>query len=360
MEDKREFLETKARQARELALTAIASFGNGHVGGSMSIMDTLAVLFYDAMRLDDQDPDWPQRDRLVMSKGHVAPAIYAFLCLRGLLSREELLTFNQNGTYLPSHCDRLKVHGIDMTAGSLGQGISAAAGMAKAAKMDGSDVRVYAVIGDGECQEGEVWEAALFAPHQKLDNLTVLLDYNKGQVDGFVADIEAVAPHEPKWEAFGWDVQRVDGHDVLAAAAAIEKAKTVSGKPQLIVLDTVKGKGFVPFEGKPSTHSLRQGFFSCRRCTRPTPAPAQSVRQQPSVSPAASRTGCCAAAPMHGRSFTSAIRPGSWTSRASVIWRPELRSWTSLLFTVQPEQSWTDWCTFRSAAWRTEPLPARR
>lgn len=164
MEDKREFLETKARQARELALTVIASFGNGHVGGSMSIMDALAVLFYDAMRLDDQDPDWP---------------------------------------------------------------------------------------------------------HQKLDNLTVLLDYNKGQVDGFVADIEAVAPHEPKWEAFGRDVQRVDGHDVLAAAAAIEKAKTVSGKPQLIVLDTVKGKGFVPFEGKPSTHSLRQGFFSCRRCTRP-------------------------------------------------------------------------------------------
>lgn len=143
-----------------------------------------------------------------------------------------------------------------MTAGSLGQGISAAAGMAKAAKMDGSDVCVYAVIGDGECQEGEVWEAALFAPHQKLDNLTVLLDYNKGQVDGFVADIEAVAPHEPKWEAFGWDVQRVDGHDVLAAAAAIEKAKTVSGKPQLIVLDTVKGKVFVPFEGKPSTHSM--------------------------------------------------------------------------------------------------------
>lgn len=255
MEDEREFLETKARQARELALTVIASFGNGHVGGSMSIMDALAVLFYDAMRLDDQDPDWP---------------------------------------------------------------------------------------------------------HQKLDNLTVLLDYNKGQVDGFVADIEAVAPHEPKWEAFGWDVQRVDGHDVLAAAAAIEKAKTVSGKPQLIVLDTVKGKGFVPFEGKPSTHSIRQGFFSCRRCTRPTPAPAQSVRQQPSVSPAASRTGCCAAAPIHGRSFTSAIRLGSWTSRASVIWRPELRSWTSLLFTVQPEQSWTDWCTFRSAAWRTEPLPARR
>lgn len=151
MEDKREFLETKARQARELALTVIASFGNGHVGGSMSIMDALAVLFYDAMRLDDQDLDWP---------------------------------------------------------------------------------------------------------HQKLDNLTVLLDYNKGQVDGFVADIEAVAPHEPKWEAFGWDVQRVDGHDVLAAAAAIEKAKTVSGKPQLIVLDTVKGKGFVPFEGKPSTHSM--------------------------------------------------------------------------------------------------------
>lgn len=255
MEDKREFLETKASQARELALTAIASFGNGHVGGSMSIMDALAVLFYDAMRLDDQDPDWP---------------------------------------------------------------------------------------------------------HQKLDNLTVLLDYNKGQVDGFVADIEAVAPHEPKWEAFGWDVQRVDGHDVLAAAAVIEKAKTVSGKPQLIVLDTVKGKGFVPFEGKPSTHSIRQGFFSCRRCTRPTPAPAQSAQQQPSVSPAASRTGCCAAAPIHGRSFTSAIRPGSWTSRASVIWRPELRSWTSLLFTVQPEQSWTDWCTFRSAAWRTELLPARR
>lgn len=149
MEDKREFLETKARQARELALTAIASFGNGHVGGSMSIMDALAVLFYDAMRLDDQDPDWP---------------------------------------------------------------------------------------------------------HQKLDNLTVLLDYNKGQVDGFVADIEAVAPHELKWEAFGWDVQRVDGHDVLAAAAAIEKARMVSGKPQLIVLDTVKG--FVPFEGKPSTHSM--------------------------------------------------------------------------------------------------------
>ena len=266
MEDKREFLETKARQARELALTAIASFGNGHVGGSMSIMDTLAVLFYDAMRLDDQDPDWPQRDRLVMSKGHVAPAIYAFLCLRGLLSREELLTFNQNGTYLPSHCDRLKVHGIDMTAGSLGQGISAAAGMAKAAKMDGSDVRVYAVIGDGECQEGEVWEAALFAPHQKLDNLTVLLDYNKGQVDGFVADIEAVAPHEPKWEAFGWDVQRVDGHDVLAAAAAIEKAKTVSGKPQLIVLIRSRARALCRLK-----ESLLPTPWPCPKNRRPMP-----------------------------------------------------------------------------------------
>ncbi|MGI6084467.1 MAG: transketolase [Acetivibrionales bacterium] len=253
--DKFQFLKEKAQEARICTLTAINAYGCGHVGGAMSIIELLTVLYYEVMRIDPNNPAWEDRDRLVVSKGHAAPAVYSLLAMRGYFEKELLKTLNANGTSLPSHCDMQKVPGIDMTTGSLGQGISAAVGMAIAAKMDKKDINIYAIVGDGECQEGEVWEAALLAPQRKLDNLTVFIDNNKLQVDGFVDNIVKVRPNSSKWEAFGWDVQVVkDGHNMADILNAINQSKTVKEKPHLIVLDTVKAKGVEGYEGKENCH----------------------------------------------------------------------------------------------------------
>ncbi len=245
-----------ARKARLLALEAVKCAGNGHLGGIMSIMDTLSVLYSGFMNVDPANPRDPNRDRFVMSKGHAGPALYTLLAMRGFFPVERLKTLNHDGTQLPSHCDMNKVPGVDMTAGSLGQGVSAAMGMGLCGKLDSREHWVYCVVGDGECQEGEVWEAALFAHQQKLDNVILFVDANGGQVDGYVKDISDVNPLDSKFESFGWDVQQIDGHDVEQIEAAIERARIRNGKPHAIILQTIKARGLVGLEGTPNCHHV--------------------------------------------------------------------------------------------------------
>lgn len=239
------------------AIKCIAAFGLGHVGGSVSIADVLSVLYSGEMAIDPANPKWEGRDRLVLSKGHCAPALYATLALKGFFPMDWLTTMNQNGTNLPSHADRLKVPGIDMTAGSLGQGGSVAAGMALAFKMDDKPNNVYVIFGDGESQEGQVWEMALFAPQHRLDNLIAFVDYNKLQLDGFCDDIIAMGDMAAKFRDFGWyTINLEDGNDVVAIHDAIEEAKAqTTGKPTMIILNTVKGLGWSEIAGKTNSHA---------------------------------------------------------------------------------------------------------
>ena len=218
--------------------------GFGHLGGSLSIADLLAVLYSGEMKVDPANPNWEDRDFLVCSKGHAGPAIYATLALRGFFPKEELLTINQGGTHLPSHCDHNLTPGIDMTTGSLGQGSSLAVGVAMGKRISGKDNTTYLILGDGEIQEGQVWEAASLAAQQKLSNLIAFVDWNKKQLDGYISDINDFSNIAERFAAFGWDAVTVDGHDVAAIADAIENAKRLDdGRPHCIVLDTIKGKG---------------------------------------------------------------------------------------------------------------------
>jgi len=217
--------------------------GFGHLGGALSIVDTLAVLYGGAMNIDPKNPDWPDRDKLVMSKGHAGPAVYAALALKGYFPMDWLETLNQPGTRLPSHCDCQLTPGVDMTTGSLGQGVSTAIGLALAQKMDERSGRVYLVTGDGEINEGQVWEGALFAPQHGLDNLTWFIDCNKKQLDGSTREVLELGDVAAKAESFGWHTQSIDGGDVAAIAEAVEAAKLEKSKPSCIVLNTVKGAG---------------------------------------------------------------------------------------------------------------------
>ena len=235
----------------------ISKLSAGHLGGSLSIADALAVLYGGQLKHDPKDPQWPERDWLVLSKGHCGPALYATLALRGFFPMEMLDTLNQPHTNLPSHCDRNRTPGIDMTTGSLGQGASTAAGVAMGLKMDGKPNRVYVIFGDGEIQEGQVWEMAMTAASKHLDNLTALVDYNKLQIDGRTDNDEVccVGDIAAKFAAFGWYAQKVDGHDVAQIDAAIDNAKAHTGSPSVIVLDTVKGKGWSKAENQAGSHS---------------------------------------------------------------------------------------------------------
>ncbi|MDR1130962.1 MAG: transketolase [Oscillospiraceae bacterium] len=238
------FLERKATQIRKRIVEAIASAGVGHIGGCLSVADVLTVLYYKHMRIDCGRPDMCGRDRLIMSKGHAGPAVYAVLADKGYFPIEALLTVNQPETRLPSHCDMVRTRGVDMTAGSLGQGLSCAVGMAKASKIKKDGARIYAIIGDGESQEGQIWEASMLAAHLKLDNLIAFLDYNKLQIDGPICDINGLEPVGDKWAAFGWNVLDVpDGNDTAQIDEAIARVKTCVGKPSMLILNTVKGKG---------------------------------------------------------------------------------------------------------------------
>jgi len=236
-------LRVIAEGIRLVTLQTLASFGAGHIGGAMSIVETLAVLYGCELRCDPSNPQWEGRDRLVLSKGHAGPALYATLSLKGFFPKEMLSELNKGGGRLPSHCDRNKTPGVDMTTGSLGQGISAAIGMALGNRMNGSDSITYLIMGDGECNEGQVWEGAMFAAHHKLDNLIAFVDCNKQQLDGYTKDVLDMGDIGEKFKAFGWFVQKVDGHDTGAILDAVEAAKAHKGSPSVIILDTIKGYG---------------------------------------------------------------------------------------------------------------------
>ena len=233
-----------AKEARRVTMKCIASLGKGHVGGALDIVDALTVLYYEEMNIDPANPKMAGRDRLVLSKGHGGPGLYAILALKGFFDMKEIYTLNKPGTMLPSHCDRLLTPGIDMTTGSLGQGLSAAVGMALADRIDGNGARVYCIIGDGESQEGQIWEAGMYAAQMKLGSLTCFLDLNGQQIDASVDEVNSLLDAGEKWRAFGWNVQEVNGHDVQAIYDAVEAAKTCTDKPNMIVMHTVKGKGW--------------------------------------------------------------------------------------------------------------------
>lgn len=256
MQQKIRDLESKANEIRKLTIESIGKLGVGHIGGCLSLSEVLAVLYFETMKIDPQNPDREDRDRFVLSKGHGGPALYATLALRGFLSKADLDTLNRSNTNLPSHCDRIRTNGIDMTTGSLGQGFSAAVGMATAAQIDGKSLNIYAVIGDGESQEGQIWEAAMFAGNRKLNHLIAFTDYNNMQIDGTVDDVNSLEPLDKKWDAFGWFVQLINGHDIQAILNAIEKAKEQPNKPSMIILKTIKGKGAYFAEGKLSSHNM--------------------------------------------------------------------------------------------------------
>lgn len=255
-EDKRNELNLFAARLRLESILSMASCGSGHVGGVLSAAELVAVLYGDQARYRPAEPDWDGRDRIVLSKGHCGPILYAALALEGFFPKELLNTLNQPGSTLPSHCNMHDTPGIDMSTGSLGQGASLAAGMALGLKMRKNDAYTYLILGDGECDEGQVWEMALFAAQQKLDHLIAFVDLNRQQLDGYTDEILALGDLRRKFEDFGWHAVEVDGHDVSAIHDAIEDAKSRAGVPSMIVLDTVKGKGWSVTEGRTGIHHI--------------------------------------------------------------------------------------------------------
>ena len=247
-------LKEAARKIRLGILEETHAAKSGHPGGSLSITDVLTYLYFEEMNIDPKDPKKADRDRFVLSKGHCAPALYATLAHRGYFSVDELKTLRKIDSILQGHPDMKLTPGVDMSTGSLGLGISAAAGMALAAKIAGDSYRVYTAVGDGESEEGQVWEACMFAAHYKLDNLCVIIDWNGLQIDGPVEEVMNPTPHDKKLEAFGFHVITVDGHDFAALEAAFNEAKTVKGKPTAIIAKTVKGKGVSFMENKVNWH----------------------------------------------------------------------------------------------------------
>jgi len=247
-------LKVVAESIRLVTLQTFANIGFGHVGGAMSIIETLAALYGGEMKVDPKKPLMDDRDRLVLSKGHAGPALYATLCLRGFFPKEILLQLNQGGGSLPSHCDMHKTIGIDMTTGSLGQGMSTAIGLALGSRLSNIDNYTFLILGDGECNEGQVWEGAMFAAHHNLGNLIAFIDWNKQQLDGFTKDILDMGDIGEKFKAFGWHTQTVAGHDPGIIKSAITDAKKYKDAPSAIILDTIKGYGCNFAEGIASNH----------------------------------------------------------------------------------------------------------
>lgn len=235
-------LKEIAKEIRRKTLLCAGSSGEGHLGGALSITDVLAVLYHEKMNIDPQNPNMKGRDRLIVSKGHSGPAVYAALASRGFFPEEWLLTLNSLGTRLPSHCDMNKTPGIDMTTGSLGQGLSAAVGCAIGSKLCNDGATIYCIIGDGESHEGQIWEAAMYGAQKKTDNLIAFTDNNHKQIDGETNAICSLGDLEKKWSAFGWYTQVVNGHDVVALSNAIDLARAAEG-PSMILMDTIKGRG---------------------------------------------------------------------------------------------------------------------
>lgn len=227
---------------------------SGHPGGSLSIADVLAYLYFKEMNIDPANPKWPERDRLVLSKGHTAPGLYSALANRGYFPVEDLKTLRHIDSYLQGHPDMKGTPGVDMSSGSLGQGISVATGMALSAKISNAAYRVYAILGDGELEEGQVWEAAMFASHKKLDHLCAVIDFNNLQIDGTLDEVNSPCPIDEKFKAFGWNVIVIDGHDFDQIEDAFAKARETKGQPTAIVMHTTKGKGVSFMENKASWH----------------------------------------------------------------------------------------------------------
>jgi transketolase len=250
------FLEETARELRVEILRMIANAGSGHPGGSLSAIDLVTYLYFYRLRIDPSQPDWDGRDRFVLSKGHCAPAMYAALAKRGYFPPDWLMTLRDVGSRLQGHPDMRKTPGVDMTTGSLGQGFACAAGIALGGKLQKKDYRVYVMLGDGELQEGIVWETAMSAAQYQLDNLIAMVDNNRCQTDGFTAEIVNVEPLAEKWRAFGWHVQRIDGHDFRQIHEAIEAAQQRDMRPHMVIADTVKGKGVPSMENRPEWHGL--------------------------------------------------------------------------------------------------------
>lgn len=249
----KELMEKAYRIRRHvLGMTTLA--GSGHPGGSLSCVDVIVALYFHVMHHDPKNPSWSNRDRFVLSKGHAAPTLYAALAEAGYIPLDELKTLRKLGSPLQGHPDRNRVPGIENSSGSLGNGLAIANGMAAAAKIDGKDHRIYVLLGDGECQEGLVWEAAMFTAHYKLDNLTAVVDRNGLQIDGPTERVMSLEPLADKWRAFGWHVIEVDGHDIAAIINAFEEAKQVKGRPTVVIAHLIKGRGVSFMEWVTSFH----------------------------------------------------------------------------------------------------------
>ena len=251
---KKNELQKIATDIRLGVLKSVHAAASGHPGGSLSIADMMAYLYFEEMNIDPKNPKWDDRDRFVLSKGHCAPALYATLALKGYFDEAELLKLRQADSFLQGHPDMKGTPGVDMTTGSLGLGISAACGMALSAKISGKSYRTYAIVGDGESEEGQVWEACMFAAHYKLDNLCVVFDWNGLQIDGPIAEVMNPTPYDKKLDAFGFHVISIDGNDLDQIEAAFKEARTVVGKPCAIIAKTVKGKGVSFMENQVSWH----------------------------------------------------------------------------------------------------------
>lgn len=247
-------IKEKAKEIRKDIITEVYYAKSGHPGGSLSIADIMAVLYFDELKINEKDPKWEDRDRLILSKGHCSPALYAALAERGFFKKEELKTFRKLGSKLQGHPDLNKVPGVDMTSGSLGQGLSVANGIAIAGKMDNKDYRVYVIVGDGEIEEGQIWEAAMTSSKYKLDNLCLIIDNNNLQIDGTIEEVKSSYPIDKKFESFGFNVLKIDGNNIEDILRAFYIAKNTEHKPTCIIAKTVKGKGVSFMENKAEWH----------------------------------------------------------------------------------------------------------
>lgn len=254
--DKREKAEMKitANKVRQLIIEGVFNAKSGHPGGSLSAADIFTYLYFKELNVDPKNPKWADRDRFVLSKGHCCPGLYAALAIKGYFPEKEIKSLRHIGAMLQGHPDMKGTPGVDMSSGSLGQGVSAACGMALAAKMDNASYRVYAMLGDGECEEGQVWESAMFAAHHNLDNLCYIVDYNGLQIDGKVSEVAGLEPLDKKFESFGFEVIKICGHCFNQIEEAFEKAKSIKGKPTVIIAETVKGKGVSYMEDQVGWH----------------------------------------------------------------------------------------------------------
>jgi len=249
-------LEAICKQTRRRIIEMTGAAKSGHPGGSLSAVEIVVTLFYDVMNHDPANPNWPDRDRFILSKGHAAPVLYAVMASCGYCPEDQLNTLRKLGSPYQGHPDRRFLPSLEASTGSLGQGLSLALGMGAAARLNGASWRTYVVLGDGECQEGQIWEAAMFGAYHKIDNVCAIVDYNKIQLDGFIKDVMELEPFVEKWRAFGWHVIELDGHQIPALQKAFAEAAATKGRPTVIIAHTVKGKGVSFMENNPKFHGV--------------------------------------------------------------------------------------------------------